>query len=384
MNDSWNFHLATRVVHGRGAARGLGQVAADVGIRRALLVTDAGVAKAGVLDQVLGPLRSSGIETVVFDEVEANPTLRTVDRGAARFAASRCDGVVAVGGGSPMDAGKAIGVLSTNPGPVASHLAPRTIANPGLPVICVPTTAGTGAEVTCVAGLRDGEIGSKVALAGPLVAARVAVLDPLLTLSLPPGPTRDSGLDVLTHAIESYINVTAWDGTRVLALRAIEMVAQHLRTAVHRGSDLEARDGMLTASLLAGMAFANTDLGLVHAIALTVGGPFNTPHGATNAVLLPHAMRFLLPAALPQFAEIAVALGQKTDGRSTAEMAETAVQTVECLCADTGLPRGLSALGVEAESLPELAAAMARHPMTPFSPRRATPNDCLEICRKAL
>jgi alcohol dehydrogenase class IV len=383
VSDSWCFQLSTRVIHGLHSSENLGKISNGCGIHRAMVVTDAGVVGAGVIDRVMTALRDGGVEVVVFDEVEANPLLQTVDRAAKRFASAGCDGVVAVGGGSPLDAGKVVGVLATNPGSVSEYLGSNTIENAPVPVICIPTTAGTGAEVTRAAGLRDRERGIKVGLHGPFVAPRVAVLDPLLTLSLPPGPTRDTGLDALTHAIESCIAAEAWDGTRAVALRAIQLIGRHLRTAVYHADDVEARDGMLTASLLAGIAFLNTDLGIVHSIALTLGGRYDTPHGATNAIALPHAMRFLLPAALPIFAEIASALGEHVEGLSIRDGAELAVRAVVDLSRDTGLPKGLAALGVRSEDLPALAGAMAGHPMARLSPRRATAEDFLEICNAA-
>jgi alcohol dehydrogenase len=378
------FQIATRIVYGRYVAGQIGEIATEVGVRKAQIITDEGVAKSGVLDQILAPLKAEEIATVVFDEVEPNPTVRTVDNAARQYAEEGCDGVVAVGGGSPLDVGKSVGVLATNPGSASDYLGMDKVSNPGAPVVAVPTTAGTAAEITDVAVLSDHEKKIKMGIRSPQVAPRVALLDPVLTLSLPPGPTRDSGLDALTHAIEAYISVNAWHATDVAALRSIELVARYLRNAVHHGKDLEARDGMLVASLLAGIAFHNTKLCLVHAITAHLGGFYNLPHGASNAVVLPHAMRFMLPGAVAKYVDIAVALGETVDGLSERAAAELAVTAVERLSQDVGLPQGLSFYGVQEEDLPTLSETIAGSYMIPLSPRVANAADILGICRSAL
>nr|NIO07943.1 iron-containing alcohol dehydrogenase [Deltaproteobacteria bacterium] len=295
MINPYEFRITTRIVYGRSSTEQIGTIARGLNMKKVQIVTDAGVANSGVLDRVLPLVKDAAITTVIFDEVEFNPTVRTVEKAFKQFSGEGCDGVIALGGGSPMDAGKSVGVLATNPGSVSDYLGIDKVKRPAAPVICVPTTAGTAAEITDVAVLSDHEKKVKLGLRSPQVAPAVALLDPLLTLSLPPGPTRDSGLDALTHAIESYLCVNAWSPTEALTLRAIELIGHHLRTAVYNGNDLHARDGMLTASLLAGMGFHNTKLCLVHAITGPLGGVYNLPHGASNAIVLPKAMRFMLP-----------------------------------------------------------------------------------------
>jgi alcohol dehydrogenase class IV len=384
MTSPYYFQLTTQIVYGKHSAGRAGEIAAKLGIRRAQIVTDTGVASSGVLDQVLAPLKAADITTVVFDEVEINPSVQTVDRAFAQFTREGCDGVIAVGGGSPLDAGKAIGVLATNPGSAADYLGVDKVKRPSAPVICVPTTAGTAAEITDVAVLNDPEKKVKLGLRSAQVAPKVALLDPLLTISLPPGPTRDSGLDALTHAIESYINVNTWPAAEALALRAIELIGRYLRTAFFIGQNIEARDGMLTASLLAGMAFHNTKLCLVHAITGPLGGAYNLPHGASNAIVLPHAMRFMLPGAVSKYVDIAAALGEQVEGLSEREAAERAITAVEQLARDVDLPPGLSVYGVKEAELPGLSETIAGSFMVPLSPRKARPADILEICRASL
>lgn len=384
MENPYEFLIATRIIYGVNSAERIGEVASGLNIKKAQLVTDTGVANAGVLDKLLPLLKDAGITTVVFDEVEPNPTVTTVDNASAQFTKENCDGVIAVGGGSPLDAGKSVGVLATNPGSASDYLGVDKVKNPSAPVICMPTTAGTAAEITDVAVLSQPEKKAKLGLRSPQVAPRVALLDPSLTLGLPPVPTRDSGLDALTHAIESYLTVKACIPTDALTLKAIELVGRYLRTAVHNGHDIEARDGMLTASLLAGMGFHNTRLCLVHAITGPLGGYYNMPHGAINAIILPHAMRFMLPGAIAKYVNVAWALGEEVEGVSEREAAEKAIDAVEQLSRDVGLPEGASVYGVKEEDLPALSETIAGSVLVPLSPCVASAKDILHICKAAL
>ena len=353
-------------------------------MKKIQLVTDKGVVDSGTLDYLFKPLKGAGIDSIVFDDIAYNPTIQSVDKAAEQFKNENCDGVIAVGGGSPIDAAKCVGVLATNPGSAADYLGVDQVKNPSVPVICVPTTAGTAAEITDVAVLNDPEKKLKMGMRSPHVAASVALLDPVLTLTLPLEPTRDSGLDALTHAIESYVSVNSWRVTDALNLQAIGLIGRYLRSAVHNGNDLEARDGMLTASLLAGMAFHHTKLCLVHAITLPFGGIHNLPHGVSNAIVLPHAMKFMLPGAISKYVDIAVALGEEVSGISERAAAEKAVEAVEQLSRDVNLPEGLSVYGVKEDELPELSKSIAENFMVPLSPRIAKAEDILQICKWAL
>ena len=384
MSVPYEFNIATRIVYGRNAAGQIGEIVAGLNLKKIQLVTDKGVANAGTLDYLLNPLKAAGIDSIVFDDVEYNPTVQTVDKAAEQFRNENCDGVIAAGGGSPIDAGKCVGVLATNAGSATDYLGVDQVKNPSVPVICVPTTAGTAAEITDVAVLNDPEKKLKMGMRSPYVAAAVALLDPVLTLTLPLEPTRDSGLDALTHAIESYVSVNSWRVTDTLNLQAIGLVGRYLRTAVHNGNDIEARDGMLTASLLAGMAFHHTKLCLVHAITLPFGGIHNVPHGVSNAIVLPHAMKFMLPGAISKYVDIAVALGEDVSGISERAAAEKAVEAVEQLSRDVNLPKGLSVYGIKEDELPELSESIAENFMVPLSPRIAKAEDILQICKWAL
>jgi alcohol dehydrogenase class IV len=283
-----------------------------------------------------------------------------------------------------MDVGKSVGILATNPGSAAEYLGIGKVKNRGASVICLPTTSGTSAEITDVAVLSEPEKKTKIGLRSPHVAPAVAILDPVLTLTLPPGPTRESGLDALAHAIESYFCLNAWTPTEALTLKGIELIGRHLRRATHDGGHYEARDGMMMGSLLAGMGLHTTWVNLVHAITGPLGGFYNLPHGAANAIVLPHAMRFLLPGAVPKFAEISRALGERTEHLPERQAAEKAIEAVEQLSRDTGMPQGLSAYGVKEADLPKLSETIGASLLLPLCPRVPTAKDILEICKTAL
>ncbi len=385
MAGRYEFQVTTQIIYGRDSSSRVGEVAVRFGLKKVQVITDAGLVKAGTAEKILRALKDSGVQTVLFDRVEYNPTVPTTDAARKQFGEEKCDGIVAVGGGSPMDVGKSVGILATNPGSAADYLGIGKVKNKGVPVICLPTTSGTSAEITDVAVLSEPEKKTKVGLRSPQVAPAVAILDPLLTLTLPPAPTRESGLDALAHAVESYVCLNAWIPTEALTLKGIELIGRHLRTATHQGGDYEARDGVMMGSLLAGFGLHTTWVNLVHAITGPLGGFYNLPHGAANAIVLPHAMRFLLPGAVTKFANIARVLGEKVDQVSERQAAERAVEAVEQLSRDVGMPRGLSFYGVKEADLPRLAETISGNVyILPLSPRRATADDILGICRAAL
>lgn len=385
MPSPFYFQIPTQIVYGKDSTSQTGEIAVKLGLKKVQIITDKGVVKSGAMARVTASLAAAGVDCTGFDEVEPNPTLRTVDRAAEQYAKEGCNGVIALGGGSPLDAGKAAGVLATNPGSAANYLGVDKAKNPSAPVIAIPTTAGTAAEITDVAVLSDPEKKVKIGLRSASVAPRYAILDPVLTIGLPPVPTRDSGLDALTHAVEAFISINSWAASDALALQAIELIGKYLRRAVHNGKDLEARDGMLTASLLAGMAFHNTKLCMVHAITGPLGGAYNLPHGAINAIILPHAMDYMLPGAVDKYVEIAVALGEDISCLSKREAAEKAVIAIRQLSADVLLPSGLSFFGVvKEEDLPALANTIAGSFMVPLSPRVANAQEILAVIKAAL
>ncbi len=384
MSAPYYFQIPTQIIYGKDSLNQIADTASKLNMGKVQVITDPGVAGSGVLDKVTAQLKDAGIHYAIFDAVEANPTVQTVDHAAEQYKQEACQGIIALGGGSPLDAGKAVGVLATNPGSATDYLGMDKVKIPSAPVIAIPTTAGTAAEITDVAVLLDPAKRAKIGLRSPYVTPRVALLDPTLTLGLPPGPTRDSGLDALTHAVESFISVNAWAASDALSLRAIELIGRYLRTAVHNGKDLEARDGMLTASLLAGMAFHNTKLTLVHAITGPLGGAFNLPHGAINAIILPYAMQYMLPGAIEKYVKIAAALGEPINGLSTRAAAEKAVAAVKQLSQDVGLPPGLASYGIKEEDLEPLIKTISGSFMVPLAPRVATADEIRAVCCASL
>ena len=381
--DPVTFQLPTKVMYGPGSIKQLGEQASGLGIHRALLVTDKGIVNSRLLDQIL-PFVGANVTTVLFDAVEANPSLETVQAALDLCRAEKCDGVLAIGGGSPLDVGKAVAVLATNLGNLRDYLGIGKIKQDGLPIITIPTTAGTAAEITDVSVLSDHQVRSKVTIRSPQVAPKLALMDPALTLGLPPSVTRDTGMDALTHAVESFINVNAWPGSEALALKAIEMIGANLRTAVHNGANLAARDAMLSASLIAGFAFHNTRLALVHAITTPLQGVFELPHGACNAIVLPNALEFMLPGAVGKYVQIAQALGEPVEGLAPRAAAERAVAAIRQLMQDIGMPAGLATYNVTPDPFPAIAEKAAASFMIALSPRRATAADIVAILKQSL
>lgn len=347
---SHEFRLPGVTHFGWGAVEKVGEEASRLG-KLAMLVTGRSAMKrTGVADRVRGLLAGAGVSCLLFDQVESDPSVTTVDRGAEIARREGCDLVVGLGGGSPMDAARAIAAMAVMEGSILDYLRGKAIDRSGLPLINIATTSGTASEITAVAVILDEERRLKMGMRSPYWFARVSITDPELTLTMPPALTAATGLDALTHAIESYLSTGATPPSEGLALRAIELIAAHLRAAFADGSDRQAREGMALGSMVAGMAFANSGLGLVHGLVHPIGARFGVPHGAACGRLLPHVMRYNLPAAEAKMARIAQAL----TGRAGAGPAEAA-EAVEALLADLGVPCGLSDLPIPDDQVPALA-----------------------------
>ncbi len=400
MRTVWSFHTAQQFLFGRGAARELGEVARRLGAKRVLVVTDPVLLKAGLIDEVHAPLSEEGVVVDIFSEGEPEPSLRAAECCVAAARDCRPDALLGLGGGSNMDLAKITAVVLAHGGSPRDHVGDDKIPGPVFPLICVPTTAGTGSEVTAASVLTDSDNHMKVGVLSNYLRPRVAVVDPLLTVSCPPKVTADSGIDALTHAIEAYTAVdnetfplphgerTVYQGRHpmgdLLAERAIELIGRHLRRAVANGTDLEAREGMALGASLAGMAFSNVGVAAVHALEYPVGGAVHCSHGAGNGLLLPAVMRFNLPARLPQFARIARLLGEDVAGLTERQAAERAVTAVERLRDDIGVPRRLRDLGVtEAQLRPFAEKAFGIRRILRVNPRPVTPDDLEGIYRSA-
>jgi alcohol dehydrogenase class IV len=366
-----------RLIFGNGCFDRLGEVARELG-RKAMVVTGRRAMKrAGTLDRALELLKDAGVETVTFDRVEPEPSTDTVDDGREVAREEGCDLVIGIGGGSAMDVAKAIACLARHEGPASDYqTGRRKIEHEGLPFIAVPTTAGTGAEVTKNSVLIDRSRTVKASIRSPLMLAKVALLDPMLTLSAPPPITAASGMDALTQAIESYVSLASNPVSDALAIRAITYIHDFLPRAFEAGDDLEAREKVMLGSFMTGLSFANASLGAVHGLAHPTGAHFGIPHGVVCAILLPHVMRFNLEVRRGKYAEIATAMGAEP-------AAERAIERVEELLSRLELPGGLSHFGVKEGDL-ERVAGDARGSSLNNNPRPTTKEDLIGILRAAL
>lgn len=370
---------------GPGCLEVVGQRCQILGGKHALIVTDSFLAtlKDGAVEKTIAYLDAVGISSSVFSGVQANPKDSDVIAGLACYQDNQCDMIVTVGGGSPHDCGKAIGIMATHSGKIGDYAGIDTLSHPLPPIVSVNTTAGTASEVTRHCVITDTKTHLKYVIVSWRNLPMVSINDPLLMIGKPRALTAATGMDALTHAVEAYVSVDANPVTDAAAIQAIKLIANNLRTAVANGSDLKARENMAYASLLAGMAFNNGNLGYVHAMAHQLGGLYDMPHGVANAILLPHVCRYNLIANVQKFADIAGFLGENTVGCSAIEAAEKAINALFRLSADVAIPAHLSELGVKEQDF-ELMADNALKDGNAFSnPRKGTKEDIVLIFKAA-
>jgi choline dehydrogenase len=366
-----SFEVPTVVKHAPGAITCLADQVKALGGRRPMLVTDKGLVRAGLLDEAANSLKAGGVEYVLFDGVVPNPDIKLVDDAAEVYKAEGCDSLIGFGGGSPMDTAKSIGVIAVNGGSILDYewADPQPIRMRIPPLVCVPTTAGTGSEVTLWAVITDPKRKIKYNVGGTgLIAAHVALLDPLLTMGMPPRVTAGTGMDALTHAIECYTCGYAQPWPDSVALWAIETIGQWLRLAYAQSHNQEARYKMSMAAMLAGMSYGTESAGAVHAMSQTAGGVYNLPHGELTAALLAPVMAFNYMGEPQKYARIAQALGENTWGMSVWDAAELAVGAVARLTEDLSIPT-LSELGIPETDVPMLAELAFNDPQTVGNPR---------------
>ena len=371
------FRIPTRISIGRGVALTLAEPLRQVGAKRVLLVTDPGIRKAGLVAPLEAKLREAGIVFEVYDEVVPDPGVREVTQCFDRARSFGADAFVAVGGGSSIDTAKMAAVLVTNGGSVLDYIGADKVPKPAAPVVAIPTTAGTGAEIAINSVITDEANHRKIVVISPNATALFALEDPEMTRSLPPFLTAITGMDTLVHAIESYTNKNAYRISELLALEAVREVARCLVWAVKDGDDLDAREGMLRAVVSATLAFSNTRLGNVHAMALPLGGWCHIAHGTAVAILLPHVMEFNRPAAEPRLAEVGEALGVGRD-------AKAAIRRVIELSQETGIPPRLGPLGVTEAVIPSMTADAMLSGNILVNPRATTQADVEALYRQAL
>ena len=380
MQEIFEFSLGARVLYNAGIAREIGSLAEEFDARRVFVVADKGVVNVGLLAPVLAGLEGKLVG--VFDEVPPNSSLTAVVKGTLAAREAEADLLVAVGGGSPIDTAKAMRILLTLGGELTDYEGYNIINQRLMPMIALPTTAGTGSEVTPYAVIKDEEAGRKISgIVSRYIVPDLAVLDPELTRSLPPGLTAATGMDALSHAVEAYVSTNGNPFSDSMALAAIDLIATYLRDAVQQGNNLEARGQMMIASCMAGIACASTLFGVIHAISHTVGGLYPIHHGTLNSIAMPLSMQYNSVVTPERYVRIARAMGVNVGGRSDEEVIADGISAVATLAADCGLPIRLREVGVPEEALPELAA-ISLHDGTMFTnPRAATEEELLELLR---
>jgi len=375
----------TQIQFGEGLINSLPEIIKQAGGTTPLLVLDPGLIKAGLNANICTPLDNADIDYLIYDAIDPEPGLLLADKGTQLAKKYGCDCVIGVGGGSAMDVAKAISILLTNGGRAVDYLGLDKIGKPGVPKIMVPTSAGTGAEVTFTAVFINEETGSKGGMNGDPLYPDVALLDPELTLSLPPHITATTGIDALTHALEAFTSVQAHPISEMYSLQAIELITSNIRSAYADGRNMEARSNMLLGSLLGGKALAIAGVGLVHAMAYPLGGMFGIAHGLANAVLLPYVTEYNLIGNLQKYALLAEILGQDISGLSLRDAAIVLVEELHFLNQDLNIPSTLRELKITEDKFPEMAeiALTVARPVE-NNPRQPTKEDIITIYKEAM
>ena len=371
---------------GAGCRESIATEAARRGFKKAFFVTDKDLIRFKVADKVIEVFEKNNIPYEVYSDVKANPTIANVQNGVAAFTASGADFIVALGGGSAIDTAKGIGIVFNNPefADVKSLEGVADTKQKAVPTFALPTTAGTAAEVTINYVIIDEEAKKKMVCVDPNDIPCVAIVDPELMYSMPKGLTAATGMDALTHAIESYITPGAWVMSDMLELKAIEMIAANLKAAVDNGSDPVAREAMSQAQYIAGMGFSNVGLGIVHSMAHPLGAHYDTPHGVANALLLPYVMEYNAESpAAPKYINIAKAMGVDTTGMTEAEGVQAAIEAVKQLSISINIPQKLNEIGVRKEDLHTLAVDAFNDVCTGGNPRPTSIEDIEALYNKA-
>ena len=382
-----SFNIPSSVIIGGGASAELLPQLRRLGAKRVLVVTDAFMVKSGVVARLLAPLQEGGMEVAVFDGVQPDPTVQNVRDGLALYRSSGAEAVVAIGGGSPLDAGKAISILTTNPEPLADYMGYHKIPKAGAPLLAIPTTAGTGSEVTKVAVITDTERDVKMMILDQHLLPVVALVDYELTLSMPAPLTAHVGVDTLTHGIEAYVSRKASEMTDPIALSCIRLAATHLVNAWEEPGNLAAREGMMLSATQGGMAFANSSVCLVHGMSRPLGLLFHIPHGLSNAMLLPAVTRFSLAGAEARYATVARTMGLCAADASDASAAASLVEGLEKLNARLEVPRIRDFKGATLEVFEAALEKMASDALASGSPANnpvvPTASEIVQLYREA-
>ncbi len=380
----FGFYIPTVSLMGVGSVKEAGPQVKLLGGKKALIVTDKGLSGMGMADKIKGMIEESGVQAVIFDGAEPNPTDINVHDGLKVYQDNKCDCIVSLGGGSSHDCAKGIGIVSTNGGHIRDYEGVNKSTKAMPPFIAINTTAGTASEMTRFCIITNTSNKVKMAIVDWRVTPNIAINDPVMMVGMPPALTAATGMDALTHAVEAYVSTIATPITDACALMAMKLISENLRNAVANGADMEARDNMAYAEYLAGMAFNNASLGYVHAMAHQLGGFYNLPHGVCNAILLPSVESYNLISNPKRFADIAVAMGENIEGLSVREAADKALAAIRKLSADVGIPSGLAELGVKEEDLEIMAKNAMKDACGLTNPRTVTLQDVIGIYKAAM
>ncbi|MHB1007273.1 MAG: iron-containing alcohol dehydrogenase [Chloroflexota bacterium] len=380
------FRLPSVVQFGPGALANVGVEAAKLG-KKALLVTDKNIRGAGYAEKAANYLEEAGVKVAIFDGVDHEPEDTFIDAGLAVFRETECDMCVAVGGGSPIDTAKAVAAMATNEGPITAYMGANKIPNDPVPIIAVPTTAGTGSEITRNTIINDTKNNVKMLIASTRIIPKVAIVDPLLTLTVPVNYVAATGVDALTHAIEAYVSKRAQLVCDVLAMEAIRLIGKYMRRSWANADDVEARVQVMYAASIAGMAFSNSSVALVHGMSRPIGALFHAPHGVSNAILLAIVNEYSLVGAPERYAKVAELLGEPVEGLSTMGAAKKGVDAVRALCADIKIPT-VAELGYDLvrfrEVMPKMAADALASGSPNNNPRVPSKEEIIELYKQLL
>ena len=376
--------VAPEFVIGADARLLAGRYAKNFGVHHVLVVTGPNIISAGWVKDVTGSLDAEGIWHTIFSGVTPNPRDFEVTKGAALYEESGCDAIVVVGGGSPIDCAKGITIVVSNKKNILTFEGVDNVAIPPPPMICIPTTAGTGADVSQFAIITDTERRVKIAIISKMIVPDIALVDPVPLTSLSPELTANTGLDAITHSVEAYVSKASSPVTDILALESIRLMKDHLLAAYQNPASIEERYQTMLSSLLAGLAFSNASLGAVHAMAHSLGGYLDLPHGKCNALLLEHVAEFNFDACPDRYAAIGTILQPPQARGKTPGAKEDLIHALRTLRESMGVTDRLSDLGVTKKDLPELAGKAIRDPCLATNPKKMTVEDIVQVYEKAL
>lgn len=380
MITSFEFILPTKIRYGTGVVKELGTELQRMQAKKVMVITDKGLVKAGMVDKIVPFIQGQAIPYILYDEIEANPKDYNVERAAETARKEAVDAIVAFGGGSPIDAAKAVAVLARQGGRARDYQGKGKIQADCIPIVTIPTTAGTGSEVTFSSVITDSAEKFKFTIKSPAIAAKVALVDPELTLTVPPLITAATGIDALTHAIEGYTANCTEPIAEAVGLYAVEYIAGSIVEAVKNGGNLDARDKMMMGSLLAGLSFSHADVASVHCMAEALGSMYDAPHGMCNAILLPYVMEYNLPAAEAKYARIARAMG--IEEKEDCKAALKGIQYIKKLSKEIGLP-GIQSLAIKKEDFERLAEMSVKNGSNDSNPRNITKEAYVMLFYKA-